>query len=99
MEFPDWSDIHTPHELAAALRVHGNRLAKLTGWYEIAQEILQAASCIEDLAEERDQLRAAGGDPYCGDTLREVWPKSYATNLGRPDEPPEVVTQREDNDE
>lgn len=62
MEFPDWSDIHTPHELAAALRVHGNRLAKLTGWYEIAQEILQAASCIEDLAEERDQLRAAGGD-------------------------------------
>lgn len=37
--------------------------------------------------------------PYCGDTLREVWPKSYATNLGRPDEPPEIVTEREGRDE
>ena len=62
MESPDWSDQYTPDELVAALRMHGNRLAKMTGWYEIAQEILQAASCIEDLAEQRDQLRRAGGD-------------------------------------
>lgn len=38
--------------------------------------------------------------PYCGGKLIEKSsPNSYATNLGRPDEPPEIVTEREGRDE
>ena len=58
----NWSDVYTPEELVAVIRVHACKLAKMSGWYEIAQEFLRAAECIEDLAEQRDQLRAAGGD-------------------------------------
>lgn len=58
----NWSDVYTAEQLVAALRVHANKIAKMHGVYSLAQDILRAAECIEDLAEQRDQLRHAGGD-------------------------------------
>lgn len=37
--------------------------------------------------------------PYCGDVVQEHWPKAYATNLGRPDEPPEIVAATDNGDD
>ncbi len=54
MERPRWNDLFNVDELAAALRVHANHVAKLTGWYDKAQDILHAADCIEDLADKLD---------------------------------------------
>jgi hypothetical protein len=62
MDSPDWNDIFTPAELAAALRLHGLKLAKMHGCYGMAEDILHAASAIEDLADDREQYKSAGGE-------------------------------------
>lgn len=56
MSTPNWDDIFTADELAAALDVYAARLAKEKGWYEISQDIGHAAACIRDLDEQKGEL-------------------------------------------
>lgn len=49
-ESPNWSDIYTAEQLAAAVDLHALKLAKQKGWYEIAQDLRHAAECIRDLS-------------------------------------------------
>jgi len=48
-ERPNWNDVFTAEELAAALDVYSAKLAMEKGWYEISQDISHAAACIRDL--------------------------------------------------
>ena len=43
MDSPDWNDLFSPAELAAAVRVHAYKLAKMHGCYGISEDILHAA--------------------------------------------------------
>jgi len=56
MSTPNWNDIFTAEELAAALDVYAARLAKEKGWYEISQDISHAAACIRDLDDRNQEL-------------------------------------------
>lgn len=61
-ETPNWSDLYTPEELAAAIDIHALKLAKLKGWYEIAGDLHAAAECIRDLSDRAETQRAAGAE-------------------------------------
>jgi hypothetical protein len=53
---PNWNDIYTADELAAALHVYSARLAREKGWYDIANDIRLAAECIRDLDDKNQEL-------------------------------------------
>jgi hypothetical protein len=53
---PEWHDLHTAEELAAAIDYHGLQIAKRYGAYDIANEIRLGAECIRDL---NDRLEMA----------------------------------------
>jgi hypothetical protein len=53
---PEWHDLHTAEELAAALDYHAVQIAKRYGAYDIANEIKLAADCIRD---QNDRLEMA----------------------------------------
>jgi hypothetical protein len=48
---PEWHDLHSSEELAAALDYHGVQIAKRYGAYDIANEIRLGAECIRDLSD------------------------------------------------
>jgi hypothetical protein len=60
MDKPSWSDSYTPDELAAALAYHAAIVAKQTGLYSVATEMLAAAECIADLAERLEKVGSIG---------------------------------------
>lgn len=55
---PEWHDLYTAEELAAAVELHAAQFAKKYGAYDVAAELRQAAACIRDLSE-RCELGAA----------------------------------------
>lgn len=57
-----WSDRFTPYELAAMLELYAVRIAKVNGWYEMANEMRDAADALRDLHDDREMLRRAGDD-------------------------------------
>lgn len=93
---PEWHDLYSPDELAAALDLQAAKLAKRHGYYEIANELNAAAECIRDLNEryleavsaadrlttELACLAAAGlGLADLGDVSRQI--KSGIESLGK----------------
>ena len=57
---PEWHDLFTVDELAAAVDLHAAQFAKKYGAYDIAAELRMAAQCIRDLNEQREDLAVAG---------------------------------------
>lgn len=56
---PSWSDIYSPDEWADVLDAQSALLAKRFGDYSVASDLMFAASCIRDLAQQRDEILAA----------------------------------------
>lgn len=61
-ETPNWSDIFTAEQLAAAIDLHALKIAKQKGWYEVANDLHAAAECIRDLSDRAETQRAAGAE-------------------------------------
>jgi hypothetical protein len=61
-EYQHWHDFFTADKWAEILELHAERVARQYGEYSFHHDLRMAAQCIRDLAEERDTLRAAGGD-------------------------------------
>lgn len=61
-ERPQWNDIFTPLELAAAIDLHAYKIARMAGWYEAAQDLHHAAECIRDLGDRIEMCASKAED-------------------------------------